>query len=369
MDYNKRMIKLCDQLLSDADSVSRHNWMYEDGVLLEALYRAGGLHEDARILPYLKGYVDTFVTEDGRLPCIENRPSSADCLNNGKVIMTVYETLGGERYEKVLRYLYDYIGRHPRLTGSRGFAHKVVYPDQMWLDGLYMMEPLYARLIRLFGPEKRYEDVGEQFALILKYAYDEEKQLFYHAYDHSRRMFWSDDVTGCSPCFWGRAMGWLSMAAVDCLDVLPDQRPERKILTDLLKKLAAGLARYQDGDGLWHQVVDQVGREGNYQEASCSCMFVYSLKKSVRKGYIDPVYEQAADKGMEGIFRRLVTEDEAGKLHIKNVCLVAGLGPEKKPWRNGTYEYYISEPVVEDDNKARGPLLLALGEYAAVRNR
>ncbi len=363
--YVQRLRQLCETILSQPDSVSYYNWMYDDGVVLKGLEYAEEITADPRIFPYTKAYVDHFVTEDGRIPAVEKRPPSADCINNGKVIFHVFRRTGEQRYETALRYLYDYILKHPRLHDVSGFAHKAVYPDQMWLDGLYMMEPLYAEFVREWGPADRFKDIADQFAYIEQFTYDEDKQLFYHAYDHSRRMFWCDPATGHSPCFWGRAMGWLGMAAVDALDYIPDSFPkQRAILIRVLNKLCDGLLRYQNQNGVWYQVVDQGGRTGNYEEASCSCMYAYTLKKGVQKGYLAPSFDKAAQRAMDGIWSRFVTEDASGLLHIHQVCQVAGLGPEKKPERDGSYEYYIGEPVVDDDNKAVGALLCALSVFA-----
>lgn len=359
--YKEKMLQLCETVLTEPESVSVHNWMYEDGVLLEGLLQAEKITGDQRIFTFVKEYIDTFVTEEGQIPKVEKRPSSVDCVNNAKIILEVYKRTGEEKYRKVLEYFYQYIKKHPRLTGITAFAHKVIYKDQMWLDGLYMMQPLYARLVPEFGEEADYRDVAAQFEYIYKFAYDEEKQLFYHAYDHSKNMFWSDDVTGRSRCFWGRAMGWLGMALVDTLDAIPEKfEKERNILLDVLKKLADGICRWQNDKGVWYQITDQGQREGNYMESSCSCMYACFLLKAVQRGYLDGQYEICIEKAIEGIFKEFVTTDEDGNMHVHNVCLVAGLGPDKHPHRDGTFEYYMSEPVVDDDNKARGPLLQLL---------
>lgn len=364
--YTSYMHRLCEMVLSQEDSVSRHNWMYEDGVLLEGMLQAEALTADERIFPFVKQYIDCFVTEDGHIPRIEKRPSSVDCLNNAKLILEVYHRTGEAGYRKALEYIYAYIQKHPRLSGTTAFAHKAIYADQMWLDGLYMLQPLYARMIPEFGREDDYQDVANQFSYIYQFTYDEETGLFYHAYDHTKHMFWSDNKTGRSPHFWGRAMGWLGMAAVDTLEAVPlKYEKQRAVILEVLQKLADGVVRWQNEKGVWYQITDQGTRTGNYMEASCSSMFANFLLKAVRDGYLPKSYEQYAKSAMEGIFKEFMSEDENGLLHINNVCLVAGLGPEKRPERDGTFAYYISEPVVKDDNKARGPLLQALVQLAA----
>ncbi len=361
--YTEWMKKVYETALTRKDSVSCHNWMYEDGVLLTALDYAAQLLEDDRALPFLENYGSCFVTEDGRIPAVEKRPPSVDCLNNGKVLFCLYHHTHSEKYRKALLYLRECIGRHPRLTNSRAFAHKQIYENQMWLDGLYMLQPLYGQFTKEWGPASCFDDIAAQFELITRFAYDEEKGLYYHAYDHSRSMFWADPSTGRSPHFWGRAMGWLAMAAVDTLDFFPADHPGREPILDVIQKVADGILRYQSPEGLWYQILDLPHREGNYKESSCSCMFAYFLKKAVQMGYLDPDYLPRAKKAMDGILSEFVTEEE-GLVSIHQVCLVAGLGPKKKPERDGSFSYYVSEPVVSNDNKAFGPLLWALARFS-----
>lgn len=363
--YIDLMKKTYETALRRENSVSMTNWMYEDGVLCKGMEYAGTLLGDRRYLPFLKSYVDRFVSQDGRIPALEKRPPSVDTLNNGKVIFTVSHHYPDEKYKLALSYLRERIRTHPRLTGSRAFAHKAVYADQMWLDGLFMLQPLYAQLAAESGETEAFDDIAAQFALITQYAYDSEKELYYHAYDHSRSMFWADPVTGCSPSFWGRAMGWLSMAAVDTLDFFPPKHPGRGPILDVIQKIGHGIIRYQNENGVWYQVLDQGMRAGNYEESSCSCMFAYFLKKAVQKGYLDASYLPYASKAMAGVCRQFVTLGEDGFVNIRNVCLVAGLGPAKKPERDGSFAYYISEPVVTNDNKGFGALLCALARFAA----
>lgn len=177
-------------------------------------------------------------------------------------------------------------------------------------------------------------------------------------------MFWANPETGLSKHIWGRAMGWLAMSTVDTLDFFPEEHTGRKYILDVIEKIADGIVRYQSESRVWYQILDMEGHEGNYKESSCSSMFVYFLKKAVSKGYLSDKYLLYADKGLEGIYKDFIQIDDEGLVHIHNVCLVAGLGPEKDLRRDGSYEYYISEPVVIDDNKAFGSLLAALVYYA-----
>ncbi len=364
LKYTELMKKVYETALTRENAVSYYNWMYEDGVLLKGMEAAGPLLNDHHWIPFLKNYLDAFINEDGEIPFVKKRPPSVDCLNNGKAIFAMYHQSPDRRYKKALDYLRSCIETHPRLDNCEGFAHKAVYPNQMWLDGLFMLQPLYAEFTKEWGPVECFYDIAKQFELITKFAYDEKKGLYYHAYDHSKSMFWANPDTGLSPHFWGRAMGWLSMAAVDCLDFFPENHPGRKPILDLIEKIAAGIIGYQSPSGVWYQILDLADREGNYKESSCSCMFTYFLKKAVQMGYLPDTYLPYANNAMEGIIKEFVTIDADGFINICNVCLVAGLGPSKKPERNGTFEYYIGEPVVDNDNKAFGPLLLALTRFA-----
>lgn len=362
--YIEQLKLLQNYILSNKDSVSFYNWMYEDGVLLKALIRSNEILPDSRTFPFIKKYIDNFVDNNGKIEKINSRPPSVDSLNNGKIIVEIYKLTGEEKYYKALSYIYNRIKQHPKLSGTDAFAHKAIYKDQMWLDGLYMLQPLYTQLITLFDEPQLYSHVAKQFEYIDKFTFDYKTKLFYHAYDHSRDMFWCSKDNGCSPSFWGRAIGWLAMAAIDTYELIPENFiEERTIIKDIAEKIADGIVRYQNKKGVWHQIVDKGELEGNYEEASCSCMFAYFLKRGVNINILPAAYDKFADRAITGIFNNFISEDNNGRLHINNICLVAGLGPDKKPHRDGSFSYYINEPIVSDDNKAIGPFILALCEY------
>ncbi len=362
--YTEQLKLLQNYILSNKDSVSYYNWMYEDGVLLKALIRADEILPDNNTYPYIKDYVDNFVDDNGKIEKIASRPPSADSLNNGKIIVEIYKKFGDEKYYKALSYIYNRIKEHPKLSGTDAFAHKAIYKDQMWLDGLYMLQPLYAQLITIFNEPHLYSHVAKQFEYIDKFTYDNNKKLFYHAYDHSRNMFWCNKENGHSPSFWGRAIGWLAMAVIDTYELIPEYfAKERTIIKNIAEKIADGIIRYQNKNGVWYQIVDKEHAEGNYEEASCSCMFTYFLKRGVNISILPSEYNTYANRAITGIFNKFVNQNTDGSLHINNICLVAGLGPDKKPHRDGSFSYYINEPIVSDDNKALGPLMLALCEF------
>lgn len=233
----------------------------------------------------------------------------------------------------------------------------------MWLDGLYMGAPFYARYAQYFNEQSYFDDVIKQFVLIHKHTYDPETGLNYHGWDESKQQKWADPITGCSPNFWGRAMGWYAMALVDVLDFLPFDHPGRPRIIEILNQVAKGIEKYQDPKtGLWYQVMDQGSREGNYIEATASSMFTYALLKASRKCYISKDYKKVAVKSYNGIVGHLIRDHGDGTLSLTNCCSVAGLGGN--PYRDGSFDYYIKEPVRYNDPKGVGPFIMASLEFS-----
>jgi rhamnogalacturonyl hydrolase YesR len=207
-----------------------------------------------------------------------------------------------------------------------------------------------------------FNDVTLQYKLIARHTYDSVTGLFRHGYDESRTQAWSDPVTGCSANAWGRALGWYAMSLVDVLDFLPADHTDRDSILAILQTVADGIVRYQDiSSGVWHQVLDSADAPGNYLESSCSCMFVYFLSKSVRLGYLPSSYLAPARVGYAGIIKNFLRDNADGTYSITNCCEVAGLGGS--PYRDGSYSYYISEPVRDNDPKSVGPFILASLEF------
>jgi unsaturated rhamnogalacturonyl hydrolase len=272
---------------------------------------------------------------------------------------------GDQRYGKAAETLRRQLREQPR-TPSGGFWHKQIYPNQMWLDGLYMAEPFYATYALEAGDSAGLNDVIRQFVLMEQGARDEKTGLLYHAWDESRTQRWADSATGHSPHFWGRAMGWYGMGLVDVLEILPPEYPGRAELVGILRRLAEALIRYRDpASKLWYQVVDLGGRDGNYLEASASAMYAYVFARGANRGYLPASYLESAKESFRGILERLVTVDESGLVSLHDVCQVAGLGG--KPYRDGSYGYYIGEPKRVNDFKGYGPFLFAALELEGVK--
>ena len=227
----------------------------------------------------------------------------------------------------------------------------------MWLDGLYMGSSFYAEYGKLFNQPEIFDDVVKQFVLIEAHTRDEASGLLYHAWDEEKAQAWANPETGLSKIFWGRGIGWYAMALVDVLDYLPEDHPGRKDVIAILQRLAEAITKIQDDStGVWWQVADQPGREGNYLESSVSCMFVYALSKGVRKGYLDEKYKAVSQKGYQGILAQFITENPDGTINLTQTCSSAGLGYG----RDGSYEYYVyQERRVDNDGKALGPFITA----------
>jgi unsaturated rhamnogalacturonyl hydrolase len=339
-----------------AENDSVGEWDYKTGLLLtgfENLYKRTGNQE---YFEYIKGYADDFIDSAGNIQDYKIEYYNIDLVNSGKVLFDLYDATNDERYLTAIQTLRKQLETHPR-TPSGGFWHKKIYPNQMWLDGLYMGAPFYARYNARFENGDRLDDIAYQFELIWEHTLDKETGLLYHAWDESRQMDWADKKTGQSPNFWSRAMGWYAMALVDVLDYFPKDHTKRPLLIDRLNQLSDALLRYQDESGLWYQVTDMGGREGNYLEASGSCMFTYAFAKGAAKGYLPVRYKDAAEKAFDGIVERLIKVDEDGEVHITQICGSAGLGGN--PYRDGSYEYYINEPIKTDNLHGTAPFILA----------
>lgn len=340
-------------------------WTYPAAIVLdgaEQLYAKTGKKE---YYDYISNFGEKLVKEDGTILTYELEKYNIDLLNSGNVLLYLYEKEKKEKYLKALQTLRLQIKGQPR-TNEGSFWHKKIYPYQVWLDGLYMGMPFYAHYTKDFSKgndaAKAYDDIVFQFDSVQKNLSDKKTGLLYHAWDESRQQAWADKQTGLSPNFWGRAMGWYGMAMVDVLDYLPQNHPGRARLISYIRSFADAIIKVQDKEnGLWYQVLDKAGEKGNYTEASASAMFVYTMIKSVNKGYLPKSYKVYAKKGYDGIIKNLITIDENGVVNLNKSCAVAGLGG--KPYRDGSYDYYINEKIRSNDSKATGPFILASIEF------
>ncbi len=359
----KMAIKMADSEMaffpnaSTVDFNPKGKWNYTPGLISSAMVELSEVTKDQRYFNYAKRYADEFINADGEIKGYKRSDFNIDKVNSGKFLFELYAASKDEKYKKAIYVLRDQLKDHPR-TSEGGFWHKKRYTNQMWLDGLYMGAPFYAEFCKVFEESHSFADVINQFKVVHKHTYDSIKGLNYHGWDESKEQKWANPETGCSPHFWGRAEGWYAMALVDVLDFIPENYPERGVLISILNDVASGIKRYQDAEsGLWYQVLDQGNRKGNYLESSASSMFVYALLKAVRNGYIEKSYKAVAEKGYQGILKTFIRENEDGTISLTKVCAVAGLGGN--PYRDGTYEYYIGEPIRDNDPKGVGPFILA----------
>src|SRR5262249_45135761 len=335
-------------------------WDYTAGLVLLAMQRLPDKTRDPRIAIYVKRSIDSLVTAGGDIKTYRQADFTPDQINEGRVLFALAASTRDPRYDRAAATLHAQLAAQPR-TRDGGFWHKQIYPEQMWLDGLYMAEPFYAQYAATFREDADFDDIAKQFILIERHTRDDQTGLLYHGWDESKQQRWADPTTGRSPNFWGRAMGWYGMALVDTLDYFPRTHPQRAELIAILKRFAAAVATYQPANtGLWYQVVDRAGAKGNYFESSAAAMFVYALAKGVHQNYLPASYLNVAEKGYRGILQQFVETKPNGLVDYKGTVSVAGLGGN--PYRDGSYDYYLSEKVVTNDPKGFWACLIAVTE-------
>lgn len=336
-------------------------WNYIDGCMMTSLYTFYKLTGNKKYLDFIDKFVDWYVYEDGAVRGFELETYNVDNLNEGRVLFDLYRETGKEKYKKAIDLLYKQIQGQPR-TPLGNFWHKKIYPQQVWLDGLYMAQVFYTRYEAEFGGGKNYADIVKQFKAVYDNMYDKEKKLYYHGWDYSKTAFWSDPKTGLSKSFWLRSVGWYTVGLVDAISYFTGAEELKAELVKIFKATIEGLERYIDPEKkMFWQVVDQIGREGNYPETSGSAMIAYAMMKGARLGFVDKKFAKIGEEVFNGICKEYLT-DEGGQLNLGGICLMAGLGPETNRRRDGTFEYYISEPVVENDAKGTGPFVMAYTE-------
>lgn len=334
-------------------------WNYIDGCMIKALLEMYAITKGEKYLKFADEFITYHVKEDGSINNYDIHELNIDNVNSGKVLFELYDITGKERYRKAIDTVYEQIKIQPR-TKEGNFWHKKIYPNQVWLDGLYMGQPFYMEYETRFNNKAHYEDIFNQFCNVEKFMKDAKTGLYYHGYDSSREAKWCNKETGLSRNFWLRALGWFVMALIDTIDKMDKSYTEMYTkLMEMFKDLTTSLLKFQDESGMWYQVVDQGGREGNYLETSGSAIMAYAILKGVRMGFLPESYAQYGEKAFKGICNKYLYEKD-GEMNLGGICLVAGLG--RPDSRDGSYEYYISEPVVENEAKGVAPLLLAYTE-------
>ena len=338
-----------------------NKWNYIDGCMITGILELYEITGEARFLDFADRFLSGFVEEDGHIRTYDPEEYSLDNVNPGKNLFPLYDLTGKEKYRKATERVRSQLSTMPR-TPEGNFWHKLIYPNQVWLDGIYMALPFYMEYEKRFDAQKDCPDICRQIANVEIRMRDPETGLYYHGYDASRKMYWADPDSGCSPNFWLRAEGWFILGLVDVLEIMTDlpMQAERAHLQHMLLDLAKALSKYQDPSGLWYQLIALPELEGNYLETSGTALISAALLKAVRLGFLPESFRAVGEKAFYGIVDHRLTKNADGTPCVTGICLVAGLGGEQH--RDGSVAYYLSEPVVQNDAKGVGPLLLAYTE-------
>lgn len=332
-------------------------WSYTQGLVTLAMQRLADETGNAKYYDYGFAYADKMIKEDGSIETYKLENYNLDMINSGKILFEIFEKSKKTKFEKAIQLLTHQLEGQPR-TSDGGFWHKKVYPYQMWLDGVYMADPFHAQYGKVYNDTAAFNDAIHQVLTIQKHTHDSITGLNFHGWDESREQAWANKETGLSQHVWGRAQGWFAMALVDILDYIPADHPQRAEFLEVLKTVYASIKNAQDSaSGVWWQVMDAPGKEGNWLESTGSCMFVYAFAKANRMGYVDDSYMEAAKKGWDGILKNFIKTEEDGSISLTQCCAVAGLGGN--PYRDGSYEYYISTEIRDNDPKGVGPFIMA----------
>ena len=360
--------KLADSIMARTpylylDKGYKQKWSYDYGVVLKGFQLSWLKTKEKKYLDFIQTNIDYFVQEDGSIKGYELEEYNIDHINTGKLFFILYKETGDEKYRKAAETCAKQLLNHPR-TSEGVFWHKAIYPWQIWLDGLYMGAPFYAEYIQTFTSKKDYQDVLCQFEISYQRLFDSKTNLLFHAWDEKKVQPWADTETGLSHHFWSRSIGWYLMACVDTYELL-HKEVDCRLLGRILTSTLEALLPYQSETGTWYQVTTETNRKGNYLEASGSSMFVYAMAKGIRIGILEKeVWFPQLKKSYQGLFDEFVLETKEGWLNLNKNCQVAGLGGADQ--RDGSYAYYISEPIVCNDQKGVGAFLQALVEVEGV---
>ena len=371
-ETRRKIGKYVDELLlaSDAEHPAwnqemllgkkQNKWNYVDGCMITAVLSLYEITGDEKYFTFAKNFVDAFVAQDGTIRTFDVKEYNLDNVNAARNLFFLYEKTGEEKYKLAMDLVRSQLDTMPR-TKEGSFWHKAIYPNQVWLDGLYMAQPFYERYETCFRKMGNCQDVLLQFQNVEKHMKDQKTGLYYHGYDESREMFWANKETGCSANFWLRALGWFTLALVETAQATDETLYyEKRYYQKLLEDLVDALKPYQDESGMFYQVVDKKDVEGNYLETSGTALIAYAILKAVRLRYLAPRYLEMGERAFQGIADRYLSEDADGTLRLGGICLVAGLGGPAK--RDGSLAYYLSEPVVENEAKGVAPFLMAYTE-------
>lgn len=350
--------KFLKQIMEDF-SFYKESWNYEDGCIYKGIMDVYNATGDEEYYGFVFENIEKWIDEEGKIKNYEISEYNIDNLNSGKVLFPIYEKTKEKKYETAIKELYQQVKTHPRTT-EKNFWHKNIYPNQVWLDGLYMALPFYLEYENIFNNKENYEDIYTQILNVEKHMKDEKTGLYYHGYDESKKERWSDSETGLSKNFWSRAMGWYVMALIDVLEITDDKYEKKEKVKEVFRKAIEALLNYQDKEsGMWYQVIDKGENPKNYAETSGTLMIAYSILKGCRLGILNSTHKEYGEKAFNGTIEKYLSEKDA-KITLGGICGVAGLG--NTPYRDGSEEYYYSEKLISNDAKGTGPFLMAYGE-------
>ena len=374
--YSVRMIRSEMKRCPDATYLDGRNgvrkWNYTTGLELKSFMDATKRYDLPEVVSYVKAWADTMATENGEVYSYKKSNYNVDHICPARIYFDLHDMYGSQdkSYRRVLRKIREQIDTQPR-TKSGEFWHKQIYPHQVWLDGFYMALPFYAEYTARYASKEQkdslFTDIVHQFVAGAENTYDPATGLFRHAWDESKSMFWCDPETGLSAHAWGRATGWYAIALVEVLDYLPKTHPGYRTLIEQLNYFLEVLPKWADKQtGMWYQVLDCPQREGNYQESTCSIMFTYAFLKGLRRGYIDDSHAEYIMGLYPKFIERFIKENPDGTISMTDCCAVGGLGGAQM--RKGDFDYYLSEPIIDNDCKGVGPFIWASLEWEAMHN-
>ena len=362
------------------DFAKSPRWSYVMGIELEAMLDTYLKYGGDDIRKYCQLYTDTMINDKGEIRSYKLEDYNLDQIRTGHFVARMYEKYPEAKNLQAMQTLMKQLDKQPR-TKEGVYWHKAIYAYQVWLDGIFMGLPyrcLTARnLLSAKKAKKIYDDAVDQISKTYERTLDPKTGLNRHAWDETHEMFWADKETGLSQHCWGRAQGWYTMALIELLDAMPEDYERRGEVIELLRKDLDAVIKWQDKEtGLWYQVMDEPGRKGNYLESTCSSMFAYVLMKATNKGYLGDKYFLAGKKAYQGILKNFIRVNADKTISLTNCCAVAGLGPgmsehvkkaapnvKENKRRDGSYDYYLSEPVRDNDAKGVGPFIWASLEY------
>ena len=352
LEYAKMACDTMMKKFAAEDLPPKDRFHYHQGVFLSGVQKTWRLTGEEKYYEYYKAWIDHEILPDGSIRKWDT--TQLDDIQPGILLYELYEKTGDERYKTALDTLLPTIYNFPK-NPEGGFWHKGRYPNQMWLDGLYMAGPISVEYAAKFDhPE--YFDLSTKQALMMRdKTIDEKTGLWYHAWDYSKETPWSDPVTGKSPEFWGRSIGWVPIAMLDELAYLPEDHKDRAAIIEMTVDLLKALVPYQDEEtGLWYQVVNKGGQEGNWVESSCTCLYAAAIARAIKMGLMEEKYKDVAIKAYQGIINRLRFNENG--IIVDNICIGTGVGD---------YAHYCARPTSENDLHGMGAFLILCTDMAA----